>query len=141
MSDAPTLPPKQVFFDPTPEIHATDTTGSFLFPLKAEGGAYLPTGDYDEMRFVFSLWHPSTNRTIDLDRSYVELRASFNPEDEHWVRLAEVEPVVAPYSSGESFDGWIVLPVMSKVTAFVLVGSGFEGRARLQVRASSYLVA
>ena len=141
MSDAPTLPPKQIFFDSTPEIHATDAAGSFFFPLKSNGTAYLRTGDFDEMRFIFSLWHPSSNRTIDLDRSYVELRASFNPEDEHWVKLAEVEPVVAPYSGGESFDGWIVLPVMSNLTAFVLVGSGFEGRARIQVRASSYLVA
>jgi len=49
--------------------------------------------------------------------------------------------VVAPYGSGETFDGWIVLPVLAAKSAFALVGSGFEPRTRLQVRASAYFVA
>ena len=141
MSETQSLPPKQVFFDSTPEIHATDTGGGFQYALLAGGEAFLETRDYDEIRFVFSLWHPSANRSIDLDRSYVELRARLRHEEEHWIKLAEVEPVVAPYAGGESFDGWLVLPVMSDIAAFCLVGSGFEARARLQIRASGYLVA
>ncbi len=140
MTNSRNVPPRQVFFDSTPEIHATDSQGRFSFPLRSEGETYLPTQDYDEIRFVFSLWHPSTNRAIDLDRSYVELRASFDASSEHWIKIAEIEPVVAPYAGGESFDGWIVLPVLSAQTAFTLVGSGFEPRARLQARASLYLV-
>ena len=73
--------------------------------------------------------------------SYVEIRACFNRDDEHWTRLAEVEPVVPPYSSGDTFDGWIVLPVLGAASAFAVVGSGFESRARVQVRASAYMVA
>ncbi|MCB1036290.1 MAG: hypothetical protein KDD47_20870, partial [Acidobacteria bacterium] len=96
---------------------------------------------YDEMRFVFSIWHPSGSRSIDLDRSYVELRASIHGGDEHWIKLAEIEPVVAPYAGGDSFDGWIVLPVLFETGSYSLVGSGFESRARLQIRASAYLVA
>jgi hypothetical protein len=49
--------------------------------------------------------------------------------------------VVAPYGSGDTFDGWIVLPVLGGRSAFALVGSGFEPRTRLQVRASAYFVA
>lgn len=141
------VPPRQRLFDPTPEIHATDTGGGFSFPLVSEGQLYLPCSDYDEIRFVFSLWHPSSGRAIDLDRSYVELRAAFDrdvgedPESGHWIKVAEIEPVVPPYSGGESFDGWIVLPVMATDTAFKLVGSGFEPRARLQIRSSAYFVA
>ncbi len=141
MNTYPSIPPRQVFFDPTPEIHATDASGGFFFPLRADGDGYVETRAYDEMRFIVSLWHPSAKRAIDLDRSYVELRASLRRDDDHWIKIAELEPVVAPYAGGESFDGWIVLPVLSEVTAFVLVGSGFETRARLQVRASVYLVA
>jgi hypothetical protein len=132
--------PRQVIFDVTPEIFATDTSGSFSFPLLVAGAAYLQTSQYDEVRFVFSVWHPSGQRTIDLDRAYVELRAAFDPEDEHWTKIAEIEPVVPPYAGGDSFDGWIVLPILGGVSAFSLVGSGFEARARLQVRASAYLV-
>ncbi len=132
--------PRQVVFDVTPEIFATDTSGSFSFPLLVAGTAYLQTSQYDEVRFVFSVWHPSGQRTIDLDRAYVELRAAFDPEDEHWTKIAEIEPVVPPYAGGDSFDGWIVLPILGAASAFSLVGSGFEARARLQVRASAYLV-
>lgn len=133
-------PPLQVFFDPTPEIFASDTAGSFVFPLLMDGRTYLETGVYDEMRFVFSVWHPSNQRSIDLDRAYVELRASFDPEHEHFTKIAEVEPVVPAYGGGEAFDGWIVLPVLGALSAFSLMGSGFEPRARIQVRASGYLV-
>ncbi|MGH9360870.1 MAG: hypothetical protein ACRD2T_03070 [Thermoanaerobaculia bacterium] len=133
-------PPRQVVFDATPEIFATDTAGAFAFPLGVAGKPYLPTSAYDEVRFVFSVWHPSGQRTIDLDRAYVELRACFDPDDEHWTKIAEIEPVVPPYAGGESFDGWIVLPILGAVSAFTLVGSGFESRARLQVRASAYFV-
>jgi hypothetical protein len=48
--------------------------------------------------------------------------------------------VVPPYNSGESFDGWIVLPILGASTALRLVGAGFEPRARLQLRASAYFV-
>ncbi len=133
--------PRQLLFDSTPEIFATDTGGSFVFPLVAAGQSYLETHSYDEIRFVFSLWHPSGQRTIDLDRAYVELRASFDPDDEHWTKLAEIEPVVPPYAGSDSFDGWIVLPVLAAHCAFALAGSGFETRARVQVRASAYFVA
>jgi hypothetical protein len=136
-----TTPARQVVFDATPEIYATDSGGSFSYPLLVAGKAFLATGIYDEVRFVFSIWHPSGQRTIDLDRAYVELRASFDPEEEHWTKIAEIEPVVPPYAGGESFDGWIVLPILGSATAFALVGSGFEARARLQIRASAYFVA
>ncbi|MDY7091348.1 MAG: hypothetical protein SX243_00100 [Acidobacteriota bacterium] len=133
--------PRQILFEETPEIHATDAGGSFAFPLRSGEETFFTTESYDEMRFVFSLWHPSSRRAIDLDRAYVELRACFDPDHEHWVKLAEIEPVVAPYGGGDSFDGWIVLPVLATRTAFTLAGSGFENRARLQIRATAYLVA
>jgi hypothetical protein len=136
-----TTPPRHLLFDPPPEIFATDSTGSFSYPLLLSGTPYLATDIYDEMRFVFSIWHPSGQRTIDLDRAYVELRASFDREEEHWIKLAEIEPVVPPYAGGDSFDGWIVLPVLGAQCAFQVFGSGFEGRTRVQVRASAYLVA
>ncbi len=141
MTNARTVPPRQLLFDPTPEIHATDSSGSFVFPLRSEGESLIETHSYDEMRFIFSIWHPSASRNIDLDRSYVELRASIDGTQEHWIKLAEIEPVVAPYASGDSFDGWIVLPVLFEKGAFTLVGSGFEARARVQIRSSAYLVA
>ena len=72
--------------------------------------------------------------------AYVELRTCLDPKDEHWIRLAEVEPVVPPYKPGESFDGWIVLPVLATRTAYSLHGSGFAPRTRLQIRASAYFV-
>ena len=93
------------------------------------------------MRFVVSLWHPSGQRSIDLDRAYVELRGSFAGDEGPWTRLAEIEPVVPPNAGGDSFDGWIVLPVLASTSAFALAGSGFEARARLQIRASAYFVA
>jgi hypothetical protein len=132
--------PLQVTFDPTPEIFATDAQGAFSFPLLSAARAYLDTNGFDEVRFVVSIWHP-TGKTIDLDRAYVELRAAFDPEEDHWTKLAEIEPVVPPYNAGESFDGWIVLPVMGVTTAFLLFGSGFEPRTRLQARTSAFLVA
>jgi hypothetical protein len=131
----------QLLFDATPEIHATDSAGSFSFPLVVGGEAWIDTDVYDEVRFVFSVWHPAGNKVIDLDRAYVELQAAFDPEEDHWTKLAEIEPVVAPYGSGETFDGWIVLPVLGTRSAFALIGSGFEPRTRLQVRASAYFVA
>jgi hypothetical protein len=139
--NSPATPALQVSFDSTPEIFATDTQGSFSYPLLVAGKSFLATGTYDEVRFVFSIWHPSGQRTIDLDRAYVELRASFDSEEDHWTKIAEIEPVVPPYAGGESFDGWIVLPILGASTAYALVGSGFEPRARLQIRASAYFVA
>ena len=90
MNAATPTPPRQVVFDPTPEIFATDTAGSFTFPLLIAGKAFLGTSAYDEVRFVFSIWHPSGQRTIDLDRAYVELRASFDPDEDHWTKIAEI---------------------------------------------------
>ena len=49
--------------------------------------------------------------------------------------------MVPPYAPGDTFDGWIVLPVLGARSAFSLFGSGFEPRTRLQIRASAYLVA
>ena len=134
-------PSNHLDFDPTPEIFATDNSGTFFFALQADGKSRLATSAYDEVRFTFSLWHPSGQRTIDLDRAYVELRASFDSEEDHWTRLAEIEPVVPAYGAGDSFDGWIVLPVLAASGAFALLGAGFEPRARLQIRASAYFVA
>jgi hypothetical protein len=138
--NASTTPPRQVVFEATPEIFASDTSGGFSFPLVVDGKAYLETAAYDEMRFVFSVWHPSNQRSIDLDRAYVELRASFEAEHEHFTKIAEIEPVVPAYGGGETFDGWIVLPILGPIGAFLLVGSGFDPRARIQVRASAYFV-
>ena len=133
--------PRQIIFDPTSEVFATDSSGMFSFPLAQGGVAEIDTSPFDEVRFVFSLWTPSANSILDLDRTYAELRGSFDPDEEHWVKLAEIEPVVPPYGAGDSFDGWIVLPILARRSAFCIVGSGFEGRTRLQIRASAYLVA
>ncbi len=133
--------PHQVIFESTPEIYASDSKGGFSFPLLVDGKGPLVTHDYDETRFVVSIWHPSSHRTIDLDRAYVELRGSFDPNHEHWTKLAEIEPIVSPYDSGDTFDGWIVLPVLAESSAFSLSGRGFQSRARLQIRAAVYLVA
>ena len=133
--------PHHVIFEGTPEIYASDSKGEFSFPLLAKGKGELATHDYDETRFVVSIWHPSSHRTIDLDRAYVELRGSFGPDQEHWIKLAEIEPIVSPYKSGDTFDGWIVLPVFAEYSAFSLAGQGFQSRARLQIRAAPYLVA
>ena len=137
----PTVPPRQVIFDRTPEIFATDSGGGFSFPLTVGGERFLSTGAYDEMRLLVSIWHPSNRRHIDLDRAYVEVRGSIDVAEEHDVRLAEIEPVVPPYQAGETFDGWVVLPVMATSTSLALSGGGFQSRARLQIRASLYLVA
>ena len=137
---SPTLEPRHIVFDRTPEIFATDSAGTFSFLLGHRGSRLLETAGYDEMRFVVSLWHPASQRAIDLDRAYVELRAEFDPSEEHWIKLAEIEPVVPPFNPGGVFDGWIVLPVLASRCAFSIWGSGFEHRARLQVRASAYLV-
>jgi len=127
-------------FDSPPEIFATDNNGAFVFPLLHGSEAQVETVAYDEVRFVFSLWCPSSQSVIDLDRTYVELRASLDPNDEHWTKIAEVEPVVPAYDGGDRFDGWIVLPILASVSAFCIAGSGFPARARLQIRASAYFV-
>ena len=136
-----TVTPRQILFDPTPEIFATESGGGFTFTLSCKGESRLSTAQFDEARLVVSLWHPSSQRHIDLDRAYVEVKGCFDTTDEHWIRLAEIEPVVPPYNSGETFDGWVVLPVMATNSAFALAGGGFQPRARLQIRASAYLVA
>lgn len=132
--------PRHVLLDPTPEIFATDSSGVFFFPLTERGEASFDTVDYDEARFVVSIWHPSSKVSIDLDRAYAELRGSFDPEEGHWIKLAEIEPVVPPYAPGDAFDGWIVLPILAAASSFALFGSGFEARTRIQVRVSAYLV-
>ncbi|MEO8196347.1 MAG: hypothetical protein ABI689_06455 [Thermoanaerobaculia bacterium] len=141
MSDARESRSTQISFDATPEIFATDSAGAFAFPLTVLTQKMIDTAPYDEIRFVFSVWHPSGQKIIDLDRAYLELQGSFDPEDEHWIKLAEIEPVVAPYGAGDTFDGWIVLPVMAAKSSYALVGNGFEPRSRLQIRAIGYLVA
>jgi len=133
--------PVQVKFDPSPEIFATDSGGNFHFPLITDGNSFVSTKIFDEARLFASLWYPSSRRTIDLDRSYVEVQGCFDASEDHWIRLAEIEPVVPPYNSGTSFDGWVVLPVFATQSAFALAGGGFHPRARLQVRAGIYLVA
>lgn len=137
----PSSPPRHIVFDPTPEIFATDANGSMWLQLQVESQPQIETHAFDEVRLMISLWYPSTKRIIDLDRAYLELRGLIDPVDEHWCKLAEIEPVVPAYNAGESFDGWIVLPIFSTRSAFGLAGSGFEPRARLQVRASAYFVA
>ena len=138
---SPNVPPRHLLFDATPEIYATDNSGRFHYPLTVNGEGVVETAGFDEVRFVLSLWHPSSNRSIDLDQAYLELSGSLDPEEEHWIKLAEIEPVVPPYNAGETFDGWIVLPILGSRSAFAVSGSGFEPRARIQLRASAYLVA
>jgi len=140
MSDPRELRTLQLVFDPTPEIFATDSAGSFVWPLVVGGKGAIDSALFDEVRLVLSVWHPSGQKMIDLDRAYLELQGAFDPEEDHWTKLAEIEPVVAPYGGGETFDGWIVLPVMAGRTAFALVGAGIEPRSRVQIRASAYLV-
>ena len=141
MTEAPEPRTLQLLFDATPEIFATDGSGSFAFQLVVDGEGLIDTEAFDEVRFVFSVWHPSGQKVIDLDRAYLELQGSFDPDEEHWTKLAEIEPVVAPYGAGDTFDGWIVLPILAGRSAYALVGSGFEPRSRLQIRASGYFVA
>jgi len=133
-------PPRQIIFEPTAEIFATDSGGGFTWALRESGVAVIDTSAFDEIRFVFSVWHPSSKQIIDLDRAYAEVRGSFDPEEEHWVKLSEIEPVVPPYGAGDSFDGWIVLPILAVKSAFAIFGSGFEARSRIQIRASAFLV-
>jgi hypothetical protein len=140
MTDARETRTLQLLFDPTPEIHATDSAGNFVWPLTVDADGWIETEPFDEVRLVFSVWHPSGNKVIDLDRAYVELRARLDTREDHWMKLAEIEPVVPAYAGGESFDGWIVLPVMARGSAFGLFGSGFEPRTRIQVRAYGYFV-
>jgi len=132
---------RQAVFDSTPEIFATGPSGRFLFPLKERGTDWLDTGAYDEVRFVLSMWHPSPHRTIDLDRAYIELQGRFDPQEDRWIKIAEVEPIVPAYDAGATFDGWIVLPVMAARSAYRIAGAGLEARARLQIRSSAYFVA
>jgi hypothetical protein len=49
--------------------------------------------------------------------------------------------VVPAYSGSDAFDGWIVLPILGNRCAFALVGSGFDPRSRVQIRAHAYFVA
>ena len=102
----------QVPFDATPEIFATDGDGRFSFDLAHQSEDWLDTAAFDEVRIVLSIWHPSAHRSIDLDRAYVELLGRFDTDQDHWVRVAEIEPIVPAYDSGRSFDGWLVLPVL-----------------------------
>ena len=74
--------PRQILFDPTAEIFATDSSGSFFYPLAERAATFFDTVDFDEVRVVVSLWSPSANAFIDLDRAYVELRGCFDPEEE-----------------------------------------------------------
>ncbi len=136
----PSSPPRHIVFDKTPEIFATDSGGAFWLPLQVDNQPHIETHAYDEVRLMVSLWYPSQQRTIDLDRAYVELRGLIDPTDDHWCKLAEIEPVVPAYKAGAAFDGWIVLPIFSTRSAFALAGSGFATRARLQARASAYFV-
>lgn len=131
---------RQAIFDATPEIFATDGDGRFSFALNEAGQAWLDTGHFDEARFVLSMWHPASHRAIDLDRAYVEIQGCFDPREERWVKIAEIEPIVPAYNSGGSFDGWIVLPVLAPKSAYRIVGAGLEVRARLQIRANVYFV-
>lgn len=131
---------RQVRFDRTPEIFATDSNGGFSFSLAENSDEWLDTSPFDEVRLVLSVWHPSASRAIDLDSAYMEIQGRFDPEDEHWIRLAEIEPIVPAYSADRSFDGWIVLPVLGSQSAYRIVGSGLAARARLQIRSGAYFV-
>ena len=130
----------QIAFDPTPEIFATGGDGRFTFPLLNKGEGWLTTANFDEVRIVLSIWHPSPSRAIDLDSAYVELQGRFDGGDDHWVRVAEIEPIVPAYDAGRSFDGWIVLPVFGTRSSFRLVAAGLESRARVQIRATASFV-
>lgn len=131
---------RQVRFDPTPEIFATESDGGFVFNLTEQGEPWLDTAGFDEMRLVLSIWHPTPKRAIELDRAYVDLQARFDREEDRWTRVAEIEPIVPAYGAGSSFDGWIVLPVFGAQSAFRLTGAGLEGRARLQIRSNAHFV-
>ena len=132
---------RQVFFDATPEIFATSADGTFCHRLRESDSEWVETTGFDESRFILSMWHPASHRTIDLDRAYVELQGCFDPQEEQWVKIAEIEPIVPAYNAGATFDGWIVLPVFAPRSSFRISGAGLEGRARLQIRANAYFVA
>ena len=131
---------REAHFDPAPEIFAADNRGFFSFPLTQGSEAYQELTGLDEIRLTLSLWHPSEKQVIDYDKAYVEIRASLNPDDEHWTRIAEVEPVVPPYNTGQRFDGWIVLPVLGLNMALQVYGGGFQPRSRIQIRSSAFFV-
>jgi len=141
-ADSPSRPPlqREINFDAAPEIFAADNRGFFSFPLAVNGEGYQDLVGFDEIRLTLSLWHPSEKHVIDYDKAYVEVRASLDPNSEHWTRIAEVEPVVPPYNSGQRFDGWIVLPVLSLRTALQIYGGGFQPRSRIQIRSNAFLV-
>ena len=130
---------RQLSFDPSPEIFAVDNRGYFQFPLTIDGVADQDLRTFDELRLTVSIRHPSGKHVLDYDRAYVEVRASFG-DDDHWVRLAEIEPVVPPFDSGGQFDGWVVLPVLAERAALRINGGGFEPRSRIQVRSLALLV-
>lgn len=147
MSDIETTPApaargttqRQLAFDPSPEILAVDNKGFFQFPLTVDGSAAQDLRTFDELRLTVSICHPSDKHVLDYDRAYVEVRAAF-AEDDHWIRLAEIEPVVPPFNSGGQFDGWVVLPVLAERAALRLYGGGFAPRSRIQVRSLALLV-
>lgn len=131
---------REAHFDKPPEIFAADNRGFFSFPLTEDGVGYQELTGLDEIRLTLSLWHPSEKQVIDYDKAYVEVRVSLDPDDEHWTRIAEVEPVVPPYNTGQRFDGWIVLPVLSLRMALQVYGGGFAARSRIQLRSSAFFV-
>lgn len=132
--------PQHLLFDPTPEIFATDANGGFHFELQLDGQSAFDTSGYDEVRFVLSLWYPAQDRVIDLDRAYVEVQTRFAADGNRWFKLAELEPVVPAYGAGETFDGWVVLPILGAQSAYAVSGGGFAARSRLQIRASAFFV-
>lgn len=130
---------RQLGFDPSPEILAVDNRGYFQFPLTVDGIAAQDLRTFDELRLTVSIRHASDKHVLDYDRAYVEIRACFG-DDDHWIRLAEIEPVVPPFDSGGQFDGWVVLPVLAESAALRINGGGFEPRSRIQVRSLALLV-
>ena len=68
MADSRDVRTQQLLFDRTPEIFATDSAGAFAFPLALDGKGGVDTEPYDEIRFVFSVWHPSGQK-VDRPRS------------------------------------------------------------------------
>ena len=132
--------PQHLLFDHTPEIFASDANGGFHHELQLDGQSCFETASYDEVRFVISVWYPAQDRVIDLDRAYVEIQTRFSEEQDRWFKLAELEPVVPAYRPGETFDGWVVLPILGASSAWAIAGGGFVPRSRIQVRASAFFV-
>jgi hypothetical protein len=122
-----TASPLDLIFDPTPEIFATDAGGGFFYPLVVRGKGRYDTSIYDEVRVVVSIWHPSGQKSIDLDRAYLELRGSFDPDEDHWARLAEIEPVVAPPHGGARVGGGVVFAQQRAVPPVGGSGGGVGG--------------